>query len=124
LRRSNQLTRNGMLDLDTRVDLNEVVSALLVDKELCCTGITVIDGFCELERVVEYGLTDGLVEVRSRSDFHDLTSSELVDGSLARPHLLMTSLHGTVSLKEVDAVPLTVRKELHLDVSGVVQKAC
>ena len=35
---------DGVLDLDSRVDFNKVMSALLVDQELGSTGISVLDG--------------------------------------------------------------------------------
>lgn len=38
-------------------------------------------------------------------------------------HLLVSPLHGTVSLEEVDAVALRVGKELDLDVAGFVKEA-
>lgn len=68
-------TGNGVLDLNTRVDLDKVVPALLVDQELGGTGVSVSDGACELERIVENGLADRLVEMRSGGDFDNLRVS-------------------------------------------------
>lgn len=99
---------NGVLDLDTRVDLNEVVAVLLVDEEFGCTGVTVFDRFSELEGVRQNGLSDGFLEMGRRSDFDDL---------------LVTSLDGTVSFKEVDAVTLTIGKKLDFNVSGSVKES-
>ena len=42
-----------MLDLNTRVDLNEVVPAHLVDQELCGTSVAIADALRELDRVAE-----------------------------------------------------------------------
>ena len=88
-----RLTGNGVLDLDTRVDLDKVVTTHLVNEELGRTGVTVVDSLCELDSVVEDSLTDRLVEVGSRCDFDNL---------------LVTTLNGTVALKEVDNVTLTI----------------
>lgn len=62
-----------MLDLNTRVDLDEVVPVLLVHQELGGPGVAVPDSSGELERIVEDGLSDGFVKVRSRRDFDDLS---------------------------------------------------
>lgn len=70
---SSSLTRDGVLHLDTRVDLDEVMTALLVHQELRSTGIAIIDRSRELERVVEDGLSDGFGQMGSRGDFDDLT---------------------------------------------------
>ena len=69
------LLGDRVLDLDTRVDLDEVVSALLVDQELGSTGVSVLDSSGELERVVEDGLSDRLVEVRRGCDLDNLASA-------------------------------------------------
>lgn len=99
---------NGVLDLDTRVDLNEVVAVLLVDEEFGCTGVTVLDSFRELEGVRQDGLSDGFLQMGSRGDFDDL---------------LVTSLDGTVSFKEVNAVTLTIGKKLDFNVSRSVKES-
>lgn len=70
------LLGDGVLNLDTRVDLDEVVSALLVDQELGSTGVSVFDVSSKSEGIVQNSLSDVLVEVRGRSDFDDLGSAE------------------------------------------------
>lgn len=100
---------DGVLDLDTGVDLNEVVSAKLVDEELGRTGVTVADATSELEGIAEDSLTDGFVEMRSGSDFDDL---------------LVTTLNGTVTLKEVDTVALSIGEKLDFDVARLVEESC
>ena len=67
-----------MLDLDARVDLDEVMTALLVDEEFCGTGVAVVYGFGEFQRIVEDGLTDRLVKMGSGGDFDDLRSQSLL----------------------------------------------
>lgn len=66
------LLGDGVLDLDTRVDLDEVVPVLLVDQELGGTGVSVSDGVSEFQGVVQDGLSDRLVQVRSWGDLDDL----------------------------------------------------
>jgi len=63
---------DSVLDLDTRVDLDKVVTALLVDQEFSGTRVSVVDSLGQFQRVVEDRLTDRLVEVGGRSDFDDL----------------------------------------------------
>ena len=70
---------NSVLDLDSRVDLDKVVSALLVDQEFSGTGISVFDGGSEFESIIKNGLSDRLVKVGSGCDLDDLLfSSDLV----------------------------------------------
>jgi hypothetical protein len=66
---------NSVLDLNSRVDLDKVMSALLVDQEFGSTGISVFDGSSELESVVKDSLSDRLVKVRSGCDLDDLLSA-------------------------------------------------
>lgn len=105
---TSDLFGNGVLNLDTRVDLNKVVSVLLVDEEFGGTRVTVLDSVGELEGIGQDGLSNGFLKMGSRSDFDDL---------------LVTSLDGTVSLKEVDAVTFTIGKKLDFNVSGSVKES-
>ena len=66
---------DSVLDLDSGVDLDKVMSALLVDQEFGSTGISVLDGSSELESIVKDSLSDRLVEVRSGCDLDDLLSA-------------------------------------------------
>ena len=97
-----------MLDLNTRVDLNEVVPAHLVDQELCGTSVAIADALRKLDRVAEDRLADLFGEVRRGRDLNDL---------------LVAALHGAVALKEVDRVPLGVREELDLNVARPLKEA-
>jgi hypothetical protein len=72
---TSDLLRDRVLDLDSRVDLNEVVSTLLVDQKLGGTGVSVLDSTGELEGVVKDGLSDRFSEVRRRGDLDDLRIS-------------------------------------------------
>ena len=91
-----------MLDLDTRVDLDEVVPAHLVNKELSGTGIPVVHTLCQLDGVREDCFPDLLRKVSSRSDFDDFP---------------MTPLDGTVALEEMNDVAVSVGEDLDFDVA-------
>ena len=97
-----------MLDLDTGVDLDEIVPAHLVHQELCGTGVPVTDALCQLNGVAQNSLTDLLREVSGGCDLNNL---------------LVTPLHGTVTLKEMDGVALGISKELHLDVTRTLEES-
>ena len=102
-----RLTSDGVLDLNTRVDLDEVVPAHLVDQELGGTSIPVSDALRELDGIGEDGLADLLGEVSRGCDFDDL---------------LVATLHGAVTLEEVDGVALGVSEELHLNVTRTLEE--
>lgn len=64
-----------VLDLDTRVNFDEIVSALLIDQELGGTGVSVLDVSGKGEGVVEDCLSDRFLEVRGGSDLDHLGSA-------------------------------------------------
>ena len=97
-----------MFDLNTRVDLDEVVPALLINQELGRTGVSVVDGFRELDGIAQDGLSDVFRQVRCRGNLNDL---------------LVSSLDGTVSLVQMDTVAVTIGQELDFDVTRVVQES-
>lgn len=66
-----------VLDLDTWVDLNEVVAVLLVDQELSCTGISVVDRLGQLDSIVQDGIAGCSREVLGRCDFNDFLVAAL-----------------------------------------------
>jgi hypothetical protein len=61
-----------VLDLNTGVDLDEVVAAHLVDQELGRTGIPIVHALRELDRVVQDRLADLLGKMECRRDLDDL----------------------------------------------------
>lgn len=100
-------TCDSVLDLDTRIDLNEIMPAHLVDQELCSAGVAVADALREFDGIGENGLANLLGEVSSRSNLYNL---------------LVATLHGTVTFKEVDGVPKTIGEQLDFNVTGTFQE--
>lgn len=99
---------NGVLDLDSGVDLDEVVAVLLVDEELGGTGVAVVDRLGQLDGVGKNGIAGLDGQVLGRGNFDDL---------------LVTALDGAVTLVQVDNVAVVVTKELDLNVLGLVEEA-
>jgi hypothetical protein len=50
-----------VFNLDTRIDLNEVVPALLVDQELSSSSIPIPNCTGKLESVIQDGLANGFI---------------------------------------------------------------
>ena len=96
-----------MFNLNTRVDLNEVVASHLVDQELSGTGVPVSDALCELDGIGQDSLTDLLGEVSRGGDFDDL---------------LVTTLNGAVTLEQVNGVALSISEELDFNVAGALKE--
>ncbi len=99
---------NGVLDLDSGVDLNEVVAVLLVDKELGGTGIAVVDGLGELDSVGENGVSGLDGEILGGRNFD---------------HLLVATLDGAITLVQMNNVSVVITKKLDLNVLGLVKEA-
>ena len=89
-----------MFNLDTRVHLNEVWIAFLVHKEFKCTGISVADLLAKLDSAVENNLTCCFRNTESRCIFNNL---------------LMTTLHGAVTIVKVNNVAVIICKHLYFD---------
>ena len=91
-----------VLDLDARVDLDEVEGAGVgIHQELDRASADIVRGAADLERRLAQGRTALLVEVGSGG---------------ALDHLLVAALDGAVALEQVDQVAVTVAQKLHLDV--------
>jgi hypothetical protein len=136
------LLGDGMFDLDPRVDLDEIMPTLLVDEELGGTCVSVLDGLGELDGVVQDGLAGLFCEMWRRGDLDDLragrggvsiaslrerereresgTEGAGLDGGT---DLLVSTLDGTITLKQVDAVVITIRQELDLDMPRTIQES-
>ena len=95
------LLGHRVLDLDTRIDLDEVeFSGCGVLQELDRAGTDIVRGRRDLQRVTAQALALGLRQVR---------------GGRALDHLLVTPLDRAVPLEEVDAIAVRVAQHLHLD---------
>lgn len=105
---TSNLLSDGMLDLDSGVDLDKVVSVLLVDQELGGTSVAVVDRLRELDGIVEEGLADIRGKILGWGKLNDL---------------LMSALDGAVTLVQVDDVAVVVSEELDLNVLGLVEEA-
>ena len=101
-------TGNCVLDLNAGVNLDEIVAPHLVNKEFRSTSIPVSDALRELDCVREDRLTYLLREMCRGRNFDDL---------------LMPTLNGAVTLKQMYRVALRVSEELHFDVSRAFEKA-
>ena len=92
-----------MFDLNTRVDLDEIMPSHLIDQELSGTRIPVADALRELDSIGEDRPPDLFGEVRSWRNLDNL---------------LMATLNGTVTLEKMDGVSSGISKELDFNVTG------
>jgi hypothetical protein len=99
---------NGVLDLDTGINFNEVVSVLLVDQELRSACIAVVDRLGQLDGISQDSVTGFGGKILGRGDFDNL---------------LVSSLNGAVTLVQVNNVAVVVTKQLDLDVLGSVKES-
>ena len=76
-------------NLHSRVDLNEIISVLLIDQELGSACIAIVDRLGKLDGIIQDGLTHVQRQIFGRSQLHDL---------------LVTTLHAAVSLVQVDDI--------------------
>ena len=91
-----------MLDLDARVHLHEVERTVLVEQHLDGAGADVIDGLRSLHRCFTHLLAQFRGHRRARRFFDQF---------------LVTTLHRTIALAEVDDAPVTVAHDLEFDVA-------
>ena len=99
---------DGVLDLDARIDLDEVeIATLGIHQELDRAGAHVVRRPGEAHRRVAQRLALGLAQIGSRR---------------ALDHLLVAALHRAVPLKQVDDVAVPVAEDLHLDVAGALDQ--
>ena len=100
-------TGDGVFDLNPGIDLNEIVTAHLVDQELGSTGIPVAYALRKLDSISENTLPNFFWKVCGRCDFD---------------HLLVPSLNGTVTLEQMDCVSLGVSQQLDFDVARAFEE--
>ena len=96
-----------MFDLYTRVNLDEVVPAHLVDQELSGTRISVPDALRELDSIGEDRSPNLLGKVRGWRNLDNL---------------LVATLDGTVTLEKMDGVSSGISKELDFNMTGTFKE--
>ncbi|KAI6766709.1 hypothetical protein HG531_011931 [Fusarium graminearum] len=105
---SGNLLSDRVLDLNTRVDLNKVVTVLLVNQELRSACIAVAGCLGQSDSVGKNVVTDFRGKILGRSNLNNL---------------LVSSLDGAVTLVQVDDVAVVVTEKLDLNVLGLVKEA-
>ena len=92
-----------MLDLDARIDLDEVEFAGVgVDQEFDRAGADIFGRAADLQRRLAEPLARGLVEIGRRR---------------ALDHLLVAALDRTVALEEMHEIAMRIAEDLHLDMA-------
>lgn len=102
------LFSDGMLDLNTGVDLDKVVAVQLVDQELRSACIAVVDRLGEPDGIVQDSVSDFGRKILGRSNLDDL---------------LVSALYGAVTLVQVDNVAVVVTQQLDLNVLRLVEES-
>ena len=96
----------GVLHLDARVDLEEIISVFLIQQEFHRAGIDVVAGLRRLDRSLADPVQKFLGK-RGRGNFDEL---------------LMASLNGTVAGAQMDDVAVLIGKDLHLEMAGALSR--
>ena len=96
-----------MLDLNTGIDLDEVMPSHLVNQKLGSSGVAVSNTLGKFDGVFQDSLPKLLSQMHGRGDFDDF---------------LMSPLDRAITLKEVNDVPLSISENLHLNVPRTVQE--
>jgi hypothetical protein len=87
-----------VLDLNTWVDLDEVVAVLLVDQELSSTSISVVGGLCEFDGIVENGIPSRLRQILCGSKLY----ASSVQGATSAMHPQLGSLTDDLLVTTLD----------------------
>src|SRR5437870_5571238 len=102
------LLGDGVLDLDARIDFDEVEEAGIgIKEEFDGAGVVQVHGVADGEGSVEDALAGGGFEIMGRRHFDDF---------------LMAALQGAIALVQVNQMAVVIAKKLHLDVPGVLDK--
>ena len=102
------LLGDGVLDLDARIDLDEIERAGIgIHQELDRAGAPVLGGMGDLDGVVAQFAARLLVEIGRRRALDDL---------------LVAALHGAVALEQMDDGAVGIGQDLHLDVAGALDQ--
>lgn len=101
------LTSNGMLDLNTRIDLNEIMPSHLVDQELRRPRVPVLHTLRQLNRICQDRLPDFLRKMHGRCNLDDF---------------LVPPLYGTITLEKVHGVTHAVSEDLDFNVARALEE--
>ena len=102
------LLGDGVLDLDARIDLDEVDRAGIgIHQELDRAGALILGRMGDPDGVVAELVARLIVEIGRRRPLHDL---------------LMAALHGAVALEQVDDGAVGIGQDLHLDMAGALDQ--
>ncbi|KAH3663370.1 hypothetical protein OGAPHI_005360 [Ogataea philodendri] len=96
-----------VFDLDSWVDLNEIVSVLCINQKLSSTCVSIVGSLCQLNSIGQNGVSDLNWQGLCRSNLN---------------HLLVSSLNRTVSFEQMDNVSVVIGQKLHLNVLWFVQE--
>jgi hypothetical protein len=107
-RNHSKRTSDGVLDLNTRVDLDEVVTTLIIDQEFGGTGVAVAHALGKLDRIREDSLAKLFREMGSWCDLDDF---------------LVTTLDRAVTLEKVDGIAFAVGEDLDFNVTRALDEA-
>lgn len=99
---------DGVLDLDSGIDLDEVVAVLLVNQELSCTRIAVLDALRQPDGIGQNVVARLNRQILRRRNLNDL---------------LVATLDGAITLVQMHNVSKVVTKKLDLNVLGLVEEA-
>ena len=95
---------DGVLDLNPRIDLDEVELVRVgIDEKLDRAGVVVADGAADRDARRRRSVADVGRQIRRGGDLD---------------HLLMSPLHRAVALPQMDQIAVAVAEELDLDVPG------
>src|SRR5262245_42125071 len=87
-----------MLDLQSRVHLQEVIASIFIKEELDCSSADIVDSFCGAHGGGSHLLSESFRNARARRLFE---------------YLLMAALNGAVPLAQMDYVSAGVTEHLH-----------
>src|SRR6185437_2901163 len=97
------LLRDGMLDLDARINLDEEERAgIRIDEELDGAGVVQTHGPTDRQSRIENPLPQGRIEIEGRCNLDDL---------------LMAALKRAIALEEMNEMAVLIAEQLHFDMT-------
>ena len=93
--------------LETGIDFNEVVIAVLINEKFDRSGVFVADVAGETHSIIHHLLPNNRIQIRSRCDLYDF---------------LVPPLNRTVALVQVDDITGSITEDLNFDVAWSLDK--